>query len=174
MKQDLIDDYIMPSAHREATFAVYKTVHREFALGNISLKRASNLIGLLLGAPKSSWRVVGITPAALELFRVEQFRKRPRGVQRAHLFNRIDTSREILETQSPLIEAELFDHWNSRDMTILSLSGENKNIAGIDAIHIENPNGELFSNSYIGYSFKANHEGVLLSSLWENMRVNIR
>ncbi|WP_171206139.1 hypothetical protein [Ruegeria sp. HKCCA0235A] len=163
----LIDGEIELTAHREATHAIYKTLHEQFFLKNCSLKRANNVIGNLLGASASSWRVVGITPAALELFKAVDFKARPRGIQRAHKYNRIDTVKEILETDQPLSEAELFNRWISKDVTVLCLNKENRNILNNSYIEIENPEGELFSNAYIGYTFRRTHEGQFLSDLWQ-------
>ena len=166
-KKKLIDGEIELAAHRRATHAIYLTLQEQFSLKNCSLKRANNVIGNLLGASASSWRVIGITPTALKLFHEVDFKKRPRGIQRAHKANRIDTVREILEVDQPLSEVELFNRWISKDETVLCLSKENKDILNIDPIKIENPEGELFSNAYIGYSFRRAHEGQFLRDLWQ-------
>ncbi len=155
----------MDSGQRSACYAIYRVVHEQFRLGNITLKRSNTLIGSVLSDSPAGWRVIGITPAALNKFAGVGFRHVPKGVQRAHLCDRIDTAAMVLARNLPLTMSELFDIWEGRDQTVLGLSTENKTISETRYHKILNPNGELFSNKYVGYRYSRSREGRYLQTI---------
>ncbi|MBS9718496.1 hypothetical protein ACFFUT_09135 [Pseudohalocynthiibacter aestuariivivens] len=163
----LIDGQVSEADHRIAAYAIYCVTHKQFSLGNISLKRANNIVGNMLAATPFGWRVVGITPSALSLFHDSNFRVRPKGIQRAHIFNRIDTVKELLNCDIPVEPEELFRTWELRDKTILCLNKENRRISEHKHFKIANPNGLHFTNAYIGYSYSPQRDGQFLRELWE-------
>lgn len=98
-----------------------------------------------MAAKEFSWRVVGITNAALQKFAELDFRYRPQnGLTRAHLTPRIATVRALLAKQAPISAEEFITTWLANDRTILCAKGENKNLMP-DYIPIENNDGLLFS-----------------------------
>lgn len=159
----------MERNQRTATYEIYKVAHQQFHLGNMSLKRCTTVIGSMIADTPSGWRVIGITHAALEKIASEDFRRVPRGVQRAHLFERIETIRMLLEDDTPLREEQVFEIWNKRDKTVLGLSSENKRISETPYYEINNPVGEFFPNNYIGYRFTQRREGAFLRNLWSTI-----
>lgn len=165
----LVDGKIDELHHRTATYAIYKATHEQYSLGNISLKRANNIVGSMLGASSNAWRVIGITQGALELAKEFGFLKNPKGVQRAHLFNRIDTIRDIMECANPFREMNLFNHWQERDKTVLCLTNENRKITEHQHHKISNPDGFLFANAYIGYSFHRERERKIFEQIWRSL-----
>lgn len=101
-KNILIDSFIDEENHHEATYEIYRVVHQQYKLGNISLKRVNRLVGDMLAASSRCWRVVGITKQALERYKSEDFLNRTKGIQRAHKINRIDTIKLLIESTRPL------------------------------------------------------------------------
>lgn len=77
----------------------------------------------LMGMNKNSWIVIGITEAALEKFKENDY-KRPKGVNRSHIFQRSETSRIMLEKTDWDIES-WWDFYVQRDECVLATSSEN-------------------------------------------------
>lgn len=168
----LIDGEIDEARHRDATYEIYRVTQRQYLHKNMSLRRANNVLGNMLGGVPHGWRVIGITPNALRLFHEVEFRSRPKGVQRAHLFNRIETIKMLLSASELFSKEALFDTWQSRDKTILCLAKENRKINELEHCEIDNPDGRYFSNAYIGYSYSPSLEGKLLNSMWAASNLN--
>lgn len=105
----------------------------------------NRVLTAIMAAKPFSWRVVGITAAALEKFAEMDFRYRSQqGITRAHLSPRIGTVRALLATDEPLSQREFIDAWLRNDRTVICARGENK--ASIpNYIPIENEDGLLFS-----------------------------
>jgi len=74
---------------------------------------------------KDSWRVVGITPAALEVFAKNNFKKVAKmGIHRAHLVDRSETYKHMLN--SPMYNCdEWWDFYCKNDRTVFSTVSEN-------------------------------------------------
>ena len=66
-----------------------------------------------MGMNKNSWIVIGITEAALEKFKENDY-KRPKGVNRSHIFQRSETSRIMLQKTDWDIES-WWDFYVQRD-----------------------------------------------------------
>ena len=92
----------------------------------------------LMGMNKDSWIVIGITEAALEKFKANDY-KRPKGVNRSHIFQRSETSQKMFEKTDWDIE----NWWNfyvERDECVLATSSENMDKEP-DIIKYEVPRG---------------------------------
>ena len=80
-----------------------------------------------MAAKAFSWRVIGITPAALDEFAAAGFYPQSRqGITRAHLRPRFDAVRKLLLPDKPLSERKFFETWLANDRTILCAKGESK------------------------------------------------
>ena len=92
----------------------------------------------LMGMNKNSWIVIGITEAALEKFKENDY-KRPKGVNRSHIFQRSETSRIMLQKTDWDIES-WWDFYVQRDECVLATSSENMDKEP-DIIKYEVPRG---------------------------------
>jgi len=81
------------------------------------------MLGNLISMNKNTWRVVGITQAALEKF-VENDFERPKGVNRSHIHQRSETSKYLF-SQTDWDRDSWWDYYTERDITILATSSEN-------------------------------------------------
>lgn len=107
----------------------------------LRIQDCKRILTAIMGEQTFSWRVIGITPAALDAFAATGFNsKSGQGITRAHLRQRIDTVRELLLPDKPLSEREFFEIWLANDRTILCARGENK-VAIPKYIPIENDDG---------------------------------
>jgi len=98
-----------------------------------------------MAAKSFSWRVIGITPAALSKFEEWGFRyKSGEGLTRAHIYPRIETVRILLAPKEPMPAKEFIETWLKRDATILCARSENREPVP-EYIRIENKDGSLFS-----------------------------
>ena len=86
---------------------------------------ATRMLTSLMGSRPWSWRVVGITPAALELFAENDFQKPVRKIQRGHRSARVDTARQLFNRPKPFELDEFFDIFLKRDETVLMATPEN-------------------------------------------------
>jgi hypothetical protein len=124
------------------------------------------------GGKSVSWRVVGITPAAVDAFAAADFRlKSGQGITGAHLRPRIETVRELLAPDTPLSEREFLDIWLTNDRTILCARGENR-LAIPKYIPIENDDGTLFSchGKLAGWHHRKRERGFLKQLFDERVR----
>jgi hypothetical protein len=92
---------------------------------------ANRMLTSLMGSRPWSWRVVGITDAALEVFAAHDF-KRVRGlVERGHLADRSQTAYELFFNRQSVMElGEFFEFFLERDKTVLMAKYENKSRSG--------------------------------------------
>ena len=125
-----------------------------------------------LAAQKFSWRVIGITPAALKKFAEMDFKYQSGcGITRAHLVNRQTTFMEMINRPDPMTFLDFANfHWE-RDKTVLSAKGENKNGSVPEYISIENE-GFLLFNSYKQLAMwrHGKAEVEFLRSLYESLQ----
>ena len=99
-----------------------------------------------LASRHHSWRVIGITEAALYKFAEMDFRYISRcGITRAHLVERKTTVHAMFDRPAPLTFLEFSNLIWERDRTVLTARGENKNGFVPQYIPIENEDGNLFS-----------------------------
>jgi hypothetical protein len=111
-----------------------------------TVQECTRVLTAIMAAKAFSWRVIGITPAALDALAAAGFRlKRGHGITRAHLQPRIDTVKKVMLPDEALSEREFFDIWIANDRTILCARGENKNTGIPEYLPIENDDGAFFS-----------------------------
>lgn len=74
----------------------------------------------------NAWKIIGITDAALEVFRANDYKySSGMGINRSHLINRDDSHRHMLD--NPLTDIdEWLDYYLANDATVLATSSENK------------------------------------------------
>jgi hypothetical protein len=86
---------------------------------------ATRMLTSLMGSRLWSWRVIGITVAALELFAANDFQAPTRKIQRGHRHGRADTARLLFGGERPLKLDDFFDVFLKRDQTVLMVVKEN-------------------------------------------------
>ena len=126
---------------------LYLAVHRAHkeAPEIWTVQECTRILTSIMAAKPFSWRVVGITEAALKKFSEFNFRyKSKAGLTRAHLVPRIVTVGTLLAPSEPFNESEFLKIWLQNDKTVLCALGENKTSLP-DFIPFENADGELFS-----------------------------
>lgn len=125
---------------------------------NVNLKVRKKMLRELLEAGPNPWRVIGITPNALERFRENDYKKVEKlGIQRAHL-NQRDHWYEELLTEEWKDATAWYEFIVKNDSTILALSGENKKINEIDYLLFGEREETLFKSNRV--SWKHNKEEV--------------
>jgi hypothetical protein len=88
---------------------------------------ATRMLTGLMGSRPWSWRVIGITPAALEVFAAHGFKRPPRQLQRGHKHDRSLTAQALyFERAEPMQLDEFFDFFLERDKTVIMTNDENK------------------------------------------------
>ena len=109
----------------------------------VGIKVKKKLLKELLEACQDPWKVVGITPNALDLLKKNGFNLKNKNtnknlsIQRAHLEDRDIWYSELLETDWK--DSQSWHQFvRSKDNTVLALSSENKNIKSIVYIKFEN------------------------------------
>jgi hypothetical protein len=118
-----------------------------------------------MSAKPFSWRVVGITEAALKkLHQLNYQYKSGHGLTRAHLNSRNDTVRELLKRE-PMSERDFIEYWLTHDRTVICAKGENKPIV-TSFIQFENEDGSLFSSKSVAWKH-GSAERNLLMTLYE-------
>lgn len=81
----------------------------------------------LMGSRPWSWRVIGITPAALDIFAQHSFARRAGLIQRGHKEDRASTAQALFfDRRSPMRLNEFYDFFLERDQTVLMTKEENK------------------------------------------------
>lgn len=117
--------------------------------------RSNTLIGAIFAGRKHPWRVVGITKSALDAYQQCDFSKdaaRIHSLRRAHLNQRIDTTRLLLKGDEPMSLLQVAEALWERDETVICAQGQNKKCIN-DYLRIENPNWSLFAGQTIGWAF---------------------
>lgn len=126
--------------------ALYLAVHRAHkeAPQIFTDHKCNRILTSIMAGKAFSWRVVGITEAALIKFSELKFRYKSKvGLTRAHLIPRIVTVRTLLAPGEPFTENNFVNIWLQNDKTVFCALGENK--ASIsNFIPFENADGELF------------------------------
>ncbi len=102
-------------------YLVYRAI---FELSD--LNRKNKLLTALGGGFEFPWRVVGITPGALEILASNNYEYVKGQVCRAHINSRIDTARKVFKPPEPLSEDEFFNVLWENDRTVISTKSENK------------------------------------------------
>src|SRR5579872_7316350 len=121
----------------------------------------TRLLTSIMGAQPFSWRVAGITKAALKKLHQLNYRYKSReGLSRAHLKPRIKTVQELLTRPKPMPEREFVEYWLKHDRTVICAKGENKTTIE-HFIPIRNPRGLLFSSNSVAWKHKEPERDLL-------------
>jgi hypothetical protein len=126
---------------------LYKSVHRAHKdePDIFTLQVCKEILTAVMGRQSFSWKVVGITKGALEVFAKSDFKyKSGQGITRAHLVPRVETVKQLLSESSPYDQDRFVEFWNKNDMTVICAKGENKSSIP-NYIPIANLQGALFS-----------------------------
>jgi len=142
---------------REALYSVYVAIFnaKQTCPEGFRDNDATRLLTALMGSKPWSWKVIGITPEALNLFKENNFKRPPRLIQRGHKINRVETARQLFEQSTPATLDEFFCVFLKNDETVLMTAEQNKQKEFPNYISIKNPNAELFpSGSLVGWQHR--------------------
>lgn len=129
------------------------------------------LLSTLFSINPNSWRVVGITPEALEIFKKNEFKKKSgMRINRSHITQRFGFYQSLLNPENKISGAEEF--WNlyyENDMTVLASASENMRA---DVTIFENaypvPQDERKLFQTAGYAWKhKDEEEAFLKDLYD-------
>ena len=118
-----------PAEEAACSYDLYVALHRSRRMNPqiFTMGRCTAILTAMMGGRSWSWRVVGITPAALRLFQNSGYKKTARdGITRAHIQGRSKTTSELLQSVEPLPIEEFARIWIENDKTVLCVRGENK------------------------------------------------
>jgi hypothetical protein len=161
---------MVDSDEKRAIHLLYSAVHQAHkqAPSMFTVQQCNVILTAIMSGQAHSWRVVGITPAALDQFAAAGFHSRSgQGITRAHLQPRIETVRKLLLPDEPLSEENFFETWLAADRTILCAKGENKH-SPPECIPVENEDGTLFSCKRVVGWHHRNKEREFLRKLFES------
>lgn len=108
---------------------------------------ATRMLTGMMGSRPWSWRVIGITDAALEIFASNEFKRPPGAIQRGHRADRSSTAKVLFyDRDLPFALEEFFAVFLERDQTVLMTKEENKHRPGgqFPAFSPIDPTEELF------------------------------
>ena len=89
-------------------------------------QQCTHVLSTVMGRQPWSWRVVGVTPAALDALAAVSFHNRKGlGLVRAHLTNRITFIRYLMHLPQPASYESFVKFWTDHDRTVLALRSEN-------------------------------------------------
>jgi hypothetical protein len=165
-KYHILDENLL----KEVLFNDYQIIKKMSAPAGNKIKMLSTLFSI----NPNSWRVVGITPAALEIFKEHNFKKvSGMGINRSHLVQRYPFYESLLKMD--ITNPEDFWHkYYSKDVTVLATSSENmKNSPSItkESIYVPNDERSLFRTA--GYAWKhKEEEEKFLSELFVKFKNN--
>lgn len=158
----------MTKADMEDIYDLYSILYQKFHKNKglfLSKQRWSELFSLLTKGRKEFWRVVGITPNAINHYQQNKY-KRNMGLVRGHKYMRIKTFDKFFDTESQLNQKEFWSLFKKYDEVIIMTREENKNHKAPKYINIHNPKSKFFTNSGIGWQLSSD-DVELLKSLGE-------
>lgn len=137
-------------ALRKALFDLYVALFsaRKHCPADFPDRRLTTIMTAFMGVENVGWRVVGITMEALDLLATVGFDKNklPRRLCRGHLVDRIRTTRELFNGETPLELDPFFNKFLSNDVTVIMLNEQNRAKEFPAYLPIHNPDAELFPN----------------------------
>lgn len=110
------------------------------SLLSMNATRASKIkiLELIVAQGTNNWRVVGITPKALEQLAAQDYKYQTgAGIQRAHVYDRYETYGILIDSSKE--QSVFWDLIADRDRTILAARGEYNSVTFDKAIPIEDP-----------------------------------
>jgi hypothetical protein len=130
--------------------------------------RCTEILTAMMGGKKWSWRVVGITPAALKFLQSAGYKKVARdGVTRAHIQSRSQTTIELLQPEVPLSRSAFAEVWMKNDQTVLCVRGENRTILP-PYISFADPEHALFQSTRVAWRHRKEERNFLSTLAKEN------
>jgi hypothetical protein len=121
----------------------------------------TTIVTALMSNSQWAWRVVGITPAALQRYKEQGFKvKSNQGIKRAHLRQRISTTEVLLASKKPLPETTFIKTLLRHDRTVLCIKGENRHPVP-KYIPFANQDASLFSSQKIAFRHATKEEALL-------------
>ncbi len=131
-----------------------------------TLQQSNTELTTVMGGRHWSWHVIGITKAALQIYKECGYRyKSKQGLTRAHIKPRIETSKRLLTRVVPVSQEEFFEIWLEADKTIICGPRENRRGFVPEYIRLENDDYRLFKSHTVGWKEFAHLEGKLLEEL---------
>lgn len=121
-------DAVTPKQIDKTHHALYVALHaaRRVAPELWTDQQCTHVLSTMMGRQNWSWRVVGVTPAALDaLAGVNFYNRKELGLVRAHLVNRIVFIRQLMHMPQPASFDYFVRHWTANDRTVLALRSEN-------------------------------------------------
>lgn len=171
MKSIYIDNNLRVALHSiyVAQFRALKAYPKAFDKAH-----ATRMLTSLMAARPWSWRVIGITKAALDEFAKNDFKRPSRQLQRGHKYDRSSTAQLLyFDRSEPMPLDEFYEFFLERDKTVIMTNAENKHTknAAFPAYIEIDINAELFpSGSLIGWQHRKN-EMEFLQSLHAEQKV---
>jgi hypothetical protein len=140
-----------PTEEAASSYELYVALHRAHRKHPevFTMRRCTTVLTAMMGGRPWSWRIVGITPAALTSFRDSAYKKVARdGITRAHIQSRFKTTSELLRPDKPFPAEDFARIWIENDKTVLCVRGENKDplpdyISFADAEHGLFPSSDI-------------------------------
>lgn len=171
-------DFLKPS-QLDYIYKKYCIIHQSYHADPhyFSVTYCTREFTAIFGGRYFSWRVVGITKLAFDIFSESNFEhpikwaeknKKETSkykIQRAHLVSRLNTTKLLLQSKLILDPAELWIFWMKKDVTILCGPGENKKIMNAAWQCIDNPMAKYFPSDFVSFKFRRDIEGALLRNL---------
>lgn len=135
-------------------------------------QQCTQVLSTVMGRRSWSWRVVGITPAALEALASARFHK-PKEVklERAHLVDRIQTVRHLMNLPQAATYDYFASYWTENDRTVIALKSENRK-GGFAAYFPFDAPG-LFSSEQLAGWAHGKAERAFLKALYERRPVPV-
>lgn len=113
---------------RIALHSIYEALHKTHRASPTAFQPhdLTRMLTGLMGSRPWSWRVIGITQGALDLFSEHDFKKpQTKEIQRGHLSGRSNTAQALFASEKPLTLDKFFEFFLPRDSTVLMLQKEN-------------------------------------------------
>lgn len=130
----------------------------------VKFEMCSTMLSNVMRSHEWSWKVTGITPNALAVYKRDEWRhKSGNNIQRAHLTDRKDMVRFVIIRDTPMSKEELLDYWILTDRTILATKSENFN--GLPSTWHKIDADGLFRDKGTGFRFTISGEGEFLKQL---------
>lgn len=151
---------------RRKIHAVYVAIYRL----PFTLQRKTTLLTALMGGAEWSWRVVGITPGALEVLEANSYKYVKGKICRAHKVARYATAGAVFGNAQPLLEDDFFTKYWANDETIIATKSENKTGGTLPAaIPIDYRSGMFPCNTVVGWKH-TKKEAAFLRELHANYK----
>lgn len=161
---------------RRALYGLYVALFeaRKLSPDDFKASRLTTIQTAFMGVEDCGWRVIGITPEALNLLATVDFQKHrlPRRLCRGHVVDRIQTTRALFAHVKPLNQKRFFEFFLENDCTVIMLVEQNRGTSSFPGyVKIDNPDAALFPNGgLIGWK-QRKAEREFLAELYTELKV---